>query len=173
MNLRNTILREHSKRQTVKIINYIGNNQQRFDELVKLFLGNEYRVTQRAAWPLSYCVQAHPNLIKKHLKKIILKMKNPVHAAVKRNTVRFLQDIDIPASLEGITADICFQMLNSNDEPIAVKVFSMTVIANICKSHPELRQELKLSIEEQLPYATTGFQNRANKILKKLSTAHQ
>jgi len=168
MNLRNTILQEHSKKHTVKIVNYIGNNQQRFDELIKLFLGNEYRVTQRAAWPLSYCVQAHPNLIRKHLKKIILNMKKSVHPAVKRNTVRFLQNMDIPENLQGITTDICFEMLNSKNEPIAVKVFSMTVLSNISKSHPGLSKELKLSIEAQLPYASTGFQNRANKILKKL-----
>ena len=170
MDLRSTILKEHSKRQTMKVVNYIGDNQHRFDELVKLFLGNEYRVTQGAAWPLSYCVQAHPALIKKHLRKIIQNMRKPVHVAVKRNTVRFLQDIEIPKNLHGITTDICFRMLNSKDEPVAVKVFSMTVLANICKEHTELKKELKLSVEAQLPYGSAGFLNRAKKILKQVAT---
>jgi len=168
MNLRETILAEHSKKQTLKIVKYIGNDQQRFDELMKLFLESEYRITQRAAWPVSYVAVAYPDLIKKHLRKIIVNLKSPVHDAVKRNTIRLLQFIELPVSLHGITAAICFQFLNDQEEPIAVKVFSMTVLNNLCKRHPELKKELKLSIEAQLPYASKGFQSRAKKIFKTL-----
>ena len=168
MNLRQEILKEHSKRQTIKIVNYVGSNQKRFDELMELFLGDEYRVTQRAAWAVSYCAIEHPDLINKHLKKIILNMNKPVHVAVKRNTVRLLQVVEIPKSLEGITVNTCFKLFNSNEEPIAVKVFSMTVLANLSEHHPELKKELKLLIEEQLPYSSAGFRNRALKILKSL-----
>ncbi len=170
MNLRDTILAEHSKKQMLKVVKHVGNNQQRFDELMKLFLASEYRVTQRAAWSVSYIATAHPNLIKKHLKKIIVNLKNPVHDAVKRNTVRLLQFIDLPVSLHGITAAICFKFLNDMKEPIAVKVFSMTVLSNICKQHPELSNELRLSIEAQLPYGSAGFVSRAKKVLKGLDT---
>jgi hypothetical protein len=168
MNLRNEILREHSKKQTMKIVRYVGSNQARFDELMVLFLGNEYRVTQRAAWAVSYCAITHPNLIQKHLKKILLNLKKPVHVAVKRNTIRLLQSIDIPKSLQGIAADICFQILNSKDEPIAIKAFSITVLANICKIHPELKPELQLSIETLLPYASPGILSRGRRMLNQL-----
>ena len=70
MNLRNEILKEHSKAQCKKIETWIGNNQHRFDELFYLFLNDQYRVVQRAAWPLSYCVIHHPQLIKKHFAKL-------------------------------------------------------------------------------------------------------
>ena len=50
MNLREEILKEHSKTQCNKIVNWIGNSQKRFNELFELFLNDEYRVTQRAAW---------------------------------------------------------------------------------------------------------------------------
>jgi len=53
MNLRSEILAEHSKAQAAKIVEWIGDSQQRFDELVKLFLHDEYKVMQRAGWPLS------------------------------------------------------------------------------------------------------------------------
>src|SRR5689334_8063342 len=99
MNLREAILQEHSKKQTLKIVNFVGNNQERFDELVNLFLGDEYRVTQRGAWAASYIAEAHPELMRKHLKKIILNLEKPVHGAVKRNTLRLLQFIELPSSL--------------------------------------------------------------------------
>jgi hypothetical protein len=168
VNLRDKILKEHSKKQTMKIVRYVGNNQSRFDELIKLFLGNEYRVTQRVAWAVSYCAIEHPNLIIKHLKKILLNLRNPVHRAVKRNTIRLLQDIDIPKHLKGDTAGICFQFFNSNEESIAVKTFSMTVLANICKDHPELKNELRFSVEALIPYGSSGIRSRAKKILKSI-----
>ncbi len=88
--------------------------------------------------------------------------------AVKRNTLKILQFVDIPEDLLGITADICFRLLNDGKEPIAVKVFAMTVIFNIVKKYPELNEELKISIEEQMPFASAGFKSRGNKILKAL-----
>lgn len=69
MILRETILAEHSKAQKNLIVEWVGNNQQRFDELVNLFLQDEYRVTQRAAWPLSFIAIDEPSLIKKTSKK--------------------------------------------------------------------------------------------------------
>ncbi len=168
MNLREEILREHSKAQTLKIVNYIGNDKERFAELMNLFLGNTYRVTQRAAWVVSNCAEAHPELIKPYLKRMLNYLSKPVHDAVKRNTIRTLQDIAIPKKLQGKATDICFQFLCSNDETIAVKVFSMTVLHNLSKEHPDLKNELRIAIEEQMPYASAGFKSRGKKILKAL-----
>ena len=128
MNLREVILKEHSKRQCSKIVSYISDHQQRFDKLAALFLHGEYRLAQRAAWPLSYCVAAHPHLVKKHLKKIIHNLKKPgIHNAVKRNTMRLLQEIDIPESMQGDLLDICFKYVADPKEAVAVKAFSLSI----------------------------------------------
>ena len=169
MNLREEILREHSKAQTLKIVKYIGNDKKRFAELMNLFLGNTYRVTQRAAWVMSNCAEEYPELIKPYLEKMLDNLYQPVHDAVKRNTVRTLQGITIPKKLQGKVADICFQFLCSKDETIAVKVFSMTVLYNLSKEHPDLKNELRMAIEEQMPYASAGFKSRGKKILKVLA----
>lgn len=100
MNLLEEILKAHSKQQYKKIVQRVGNFQQRFDELFNFFLNAEYRVTQRAAWPLGYCVETQPAFIKKHFKKLINNLRNPdLHNAIKRNTVRLLQYVDIPEKL--------------------------------------------------------------------------
>ncbi len=65
-------------------------------------------------------------------------------------------------------ADSCFTFLSDPKEPIAVKVFSMSVLANITKKQPELRDELRIVIEDQLPYSTPAFKSRGGKILKEL-----
>lgn len=167
MKLREEILKEHSKAQCAKIVNWVGSSRQRFDELFGLFLNDEYRVVQRAAWPVSYCVIAHPGFINKNCKKLINNLKKPnLHNAVKRNSIRLMQDIEIPVQYHGEIMDLCFNYLESPTEPLAVKVFSMTVLANLAKKYREIIPELKLLIEDQLPHQTTGFKSRANKIIK-------
>jgi hypothetical protein len=167
--IKDALLAEHSKAQCTKIVAYIGNNQIRFDELFKLFTSTEYRLVQRASWPVSYCVIAHPILIKKHWATLINNLSKPnTHEAVKRNTLRFLEDIEIPKKYHGQLMDYCFTFLNTPTEPIAVKCFAMTVLHNLAKIYPEICTELKVSIEELLPYASAGIKSRATKILKNL-----
>ena len=169
MNLRQEILKEHSKAQCTKVVNWVGNSQQRFDELFGLFLNEEYRITQRAAWPMSICVRANPIFIKKHWKKFIDNLKKPdLHDAVKRNSVRFLQTIEIPKKHQGALMNICFKFLESPTEALAIKVFSMSVLGNLAKLYPEIKPELKLLIEEQLPDQSAGFKSRAKKVLKQI-----
>ncbi|MBM2840584.1 MAG: hypothetical protein HW412_1112 [Bacteroidetes bacterium] len=51
------ILREHSKRQAVRIATWVGRDKKRFRQLIKLFLEGEYRVTQRSAWIVNSCIR--------------------------------------------------------------------------------------------------------------------
>lgn len=169
MKLREELLKEHSKPQCNKIVEWVGSSQQRFDELFNLFQHDEYRVVQRSAWPVSYCVSAHPNFIEKHLSQTIKNLAKPnIHDAVKRNTVRFLQNIEIPKKYHGEILNICFKYLESPTEPLAVKVFSMSVVGNLAKYYPEIIPELKLIIEDQIPNQTAGFRARARKVLKQM-----
>ncbi len=167
MNLREEILNEHSKAQCNKIVNWVGKDQNRFDELFQLFLEDEYRVVQRAAWPVSYCINEHHSFINKHWKGFIHNLhKANLHVAVKRNSIRLLQDIAIPEKYRGEIMDICFKYLESPSEALAVKVFSMTVLGNLAKNYPAIIPELRLILEDQLPHQTAGFKSRAQKVLK-------
>jgi radical SAM superfamily enzyme YgiQ (UPF0313 family) len=169
LKIKDYLLAEHSKAQCTKIVNYIGNNQQLFDELFSFFISNEYRVVQRAAWPVSYCVIAHPNLINKHWKTLIQNLNKPnIHEAVKRNTLRFLQEVTIPEKYHGQLMDYCFTYVNTPTEPIAVKCFGLSVLHNLSKIYPDIKPELKTTIENILPYTSAGIKSRAKKILKDL-----
>lgn len=167
MNLEATILAEHSKEQCNKIVEWVGYNQQRFNELFDLFLNSEYRVTQRAAWPLSYCVIKHPDLMKNNYEKLITNLQKPnLHDSIKRNTVRLLQAVPIPEKYEGSIMEICFKYLESPTEAVAIKAFSLTILGNLAKKYPEIIPEIKLLIEEQLPHQTAAFKQRAKVFMK-------
>jgi hypothetical protein len=169
MKLREQILKEHSKANCNAIVQWIGNSQQRFNQLFDLFLKDEYRVVQRAAWPLSYAVMAHPEFIKKHFSKLLKNLDKPdINNSVKRNTVRLMQDIQIPEKFHGQVMNICFDFISSPDEAVAVKAFALTVLENLSKKYPEIRSELKTIIEDRWDYETAAFRARGKKILKGL-----
>lgn len=80
--------------------------------------------------------------------------------------MRTLQFAQIPDAFHARALNVCFGLLTDPHESIAVKVFAMTVAAGIAKESPELKKELRIVIEDQLPYAGPGFRARARKVLK-------
>ncbi len=92
--------------------------------------------------------------------------KEKLHNAVKRNIVRFLQEIPIPQKQQGEVMDICFSFIADPREAVAVKAFSLTILENLSKQYPEILQELKVVIESRWNYETAAFHSRARKILK-------
>jgi len=168
MTLRDQILKEHTKANCNAIVKWISDSQKRFDELFKLFLSNEYRVAQRAAWPLSYAVVANPKFIQKHFGKLLKNLERPdLHPAVKRNTVRLLQGISIPEKFHGQVMNLCFDYVNSPGEAAAVKAFSLTILEKLAGQYPEIKTELKTVIEDRWQFESAAFRARARKILEK------
>lgn len=169
MNLREEILKEHSRPHALRIANYACESQKNFSELIQCFLDDEYRLAQRAAWSVSWAARKNPEMIALHIKELVsvLQRKN-VHNAVIRNSVRVLQDIDLPEEFHGEVMDACFRFLEKPFTPVAIKAFSLTTLFNLSKKYPEIKPELKLMIEDGWEHETAAFRSRAKKILLKL-----
>jgi len=171
MDLRNEILRENNREHTLKIADWISANAERVAALVQLFLQDEYRVVQRAAWIISYVAQQSPELIVPHLPAMVQRMDDAgIPVAVKRNVTRVLQFLPIPPALHGPVMNRCFELLTDPEETIAVRAFSMTVLANLAKEYPDIRNEIRLVLEDELQHQPSpGFASRAKKVLKMLA----
>lgn len=168
MDLRKQVLNADSKVEARAIVDSIGTNQAHFDALMQLFLYDEWRLGQRASWIVGMCAEAHPSLIMPHIEAMITKLRAPHHDAVRRNIVRTFQFIDLPEEWLGEVVDLCFQYLANPQEPIAVRVFSMTVLYQASLREPDLQYELCLIIEQHLPESSAGFRSRGRKILAQL-----
>ncbi len=170
MDLRAEILKEHSRVQSEKVAKWVGTDPERFAQLVHLFMTDEYRMVQRAAWIISVVAEKHAKLAVPHLDAMVGRMADAgVPVAVKRNVVRILQKLDVPEHLHGPVMNACFDLLADVNEAIAVRAFSMTVLANLAVQYPEIKPELKAIIEDSLELgASAGFTSRAKKVLKAL-----
>jgi hypothetical protein len=169
MDLEAELLREHSRKNAEKLARWVGEDRGRLKLLMKLFLTGEPRTAQLAAWVVAILAEGHPSLFRPYLEQMLSRMQEPgIHDAVKRCVVGIMQEMDIPERLLGMVANICFEQLSSADAPVAVKCFSMTVIARIAEKEPDLGRELQLVIEQQLPFASAGFKARAKETLRQL-----
>lgn len=166
MNIRQSLLTEHSKRQTMRIVEFIGEDTEKFKELAEAFFSNESVLAQRAAWAVSYCAELHPELIYPYLDKLLDQLeRRDVHDAVKRNVMRLLQYIEIPERLLGRVYSHCVDLVDDPDESIAARAFALTVAANIAGTEPDLRRELQLIVKKHLPCAPAALRKRAGRIL--------
>lgn len=172
MDLTRELMSGHGRRQADEIADFVGSNPAHFNELIEVYLAGPYRITQRAAWPVALCVQKHPDLVRPHLGKLLKFLRQPgIHNAVKRNTMRLLQHVAVPARYHGDVTSICFHYLQDRKEQVAIRAFAMTVVYGIIRNEPDLCKELKIILEDELPYASAAFVSRAGKILKAIDKA--
>jgi hypothetical protein len=160
--LKKIVLKENSRKQCDIIVDWVGGNQKRFDELFLLFTTEDYRLTQNSSWPISYCIDAHPEFLKKHFDKLVLQLQNPkVHNAVKRNSIRSLQNYPIPTKHKGAIMSLCFNFIEDVNEKAAVKAFSITVLQNLSKEFPEILPEIKMIVQARWATEGSAFRSRA------------
>jgi hypothetical protein len=172
MNIHEELLKEknHTKEQALKISEHACSSPKYFKELMQCFLSNEYRLAQRAAWSVSWAAQKKPEIIQPYIKDLIEQLsRKDVHNAVTRNSVRILQKIEIPKKFHADLMNNCFAFIESNTTPVAIKAFSLTTLFNLSKTYPEIKNELKLIIEERWNLETAAFKSRGKNILKKLN----
>lgn len=168
MDIRAKLLSVHSKECASLVANHVLGHPDEFGKLIQFMLKDEYRVAQRAAWPLGIVGSQRPEWLLPYFEDILRCLENPPHDAASRNIYRILQNLSIPEAYEGELLEFAMRDLQNPKTAIAIKVFSMTVAFNIASKYQDLLPELRLIIEENLPFGSAGYKSRAKKILAKI-----
>ena len=88
MSLIKDLNKEHSKDNTLKIVNYAKEDVERLNELMNISLKGKWHMVQRAACLVGLLAEK-TKLIDPYIPQLIKNLKREVtHNAVKRNTVR-------------------------------------------------------------------------------------
>ena len=169
MDVRNQLLVDNSQTNAMLIANYIGADKAKFADFMQLFLQTHYRVTQRASLVLNIITKQKFELVEPYLEQLILLLEPKTEVGVLRNIVRMLQFVNIPEELLGLAFEKCYHLVALRETPVAVKSFSISILFNICKKEPELKNEVADLVQMQLPGASAGLKNRSLKVLKGLA----
>lgn len=166
--LESLLLAEHSKAQTMRIVHWVGQDPAKLACLLDIFMGDQYRLTQRGAWAVRYVGEAQPELMAPWLPKLVEALARPnAHDAVKRNALNVFEALPIPSHLVEALADAVFPLLENPQEAVAIRCAAMTVLDKICQQVPELSPALLLQIEGMQTTGSAGLKSRAKRVYRK------
>ncbi|MEL6659562.1 MAG: hypothetical protein AAFY48_06290 [Bacteroidota bacterium] len=170
MDIKQALIREHSKATTHAITQYIGSRPERFEILMELYLGDDTVLAQRAAWVFSGVGEVYPHLLLPFLDQLLEQLEQAPHPALQRNFLRVVAEggVALSEDQEGLLVNSCFELMANPKIPVAIRVHAMQCIANLLEPYPELAIELKPLIEDGLEEGSAGFRSRGKKILKQI-----
>lgn len=142
MDIAKSLVKNRPVLEVQKIANHLIRHPEKIPDFLKIYLSENTKESQRAAWVLGIIGEEAPELVQPYLKKLLPVLEKPVHDGVKRGLLRALQFMELPEKLEVKILESCFALLQHSAEPPAIKAFSITVIARIAEKYPEIKSEL-------------------------------
>ncbi|MBM3405397.1 MAG: hypothetical protein FJY10_10980 [Bacteroidetes bacterium] len=166
------ILQMGSERAVADLaVEAIGTDPLRFHVMLDYCYLEKYPISMRAARVVQLCCEQHPELIIPHIQKVTQHMITSSIDGVKRNFLKIMDDFLDPEKLadQGLLLDTCFNWLINPREKPATRVHCIGLILKLSASEPDIRQELRASVErileDDLP---VSLRNVCLKTLKKL-----
>lgn len=170
MIVREQLLVANSRANADTVLSMVANDPECLVQLMVCFLSNEVRVAQRAAQVVGDQGRRDPESLKPWLKDLVDAIEHPVHQAIRRNGVRVFSEwtMALPKQLEGRLIQLCGEFIADREIDTAIAAFSMTFIANRADRYSQEANQLRRTLEDRLPDASSGFVSRARKVLKQL-----
>jgi len=109
IDIRKQLLVELSRFNSDYIAHEIGNDKERFAELMKLLLEEKDPIPPRAAWVAETIYSSHPELITPFIKKLVQALSGFTHPGSRRCVLKILSQCKIPEKLHGPLIDLCFE----------------------------------------------------------------
>lgn len=169
MDLRESFKIKFNKVTQNHVKHWVGNDKEKFDQLMKCFFDADEQIAWRAGWTASDIMLKHSDLAKPYLTKLVNTMKRPLQDGVRRNIFRVLQEVEIPEKMMSTTFQYAMQSISNPKDAVAIRCFALTTAMQICKKFPELIPELKQAINlYMMPDATPAIKSRIKRALKEL-----
>ncbi len=172
MNLESKLAGRNLKWNWDNIAKDLMRNPANIPELIQHAKKGEKIIIQNASAIIGKISDKKPALIAPFYIELIDHLStNPIDA-YKRCIMRIFQTENAPEEREGELFEIALNFLNSVEEAIAIKAFSLTSARRIAEKYPELAQEVlhitEIIVEEKLSAGMTNRGNKELQILRKL-----
>jgi len=169
MNIKEQLEVELSRWNVDYVSGFVGDDPDRFRELWNIMFPENYPTSPRAAWAIEIIIEKYPHLLDPYLVQLLVTLPGIQHDGIKRHMMKILTYREIPEKYLGKLIDLCFEWIERNDLPVAVKVHSMQVIFNTMPKYPELKDEFIAVLEDQMPKNSVGFKSRAGRLIAALN----
>ncbi|NUY79608.1 hypothetical protein HUK80_01775 [Flavobacterium sp. MAH-1] len=131
-------------------------------------LKGEQKIASRFLWLLGRIGMSNPNTLFVEL-PFLLDFCDQVNPIYKMSFANFWLIAGVPPENEGKAIDLSFKWLLSADTNVTIKSRSLSVLFKLTKKYPELKNELKFCLEDQMDKHSNEFRKKATKILLEIS----
>lgn len=141
-------------------------------EFIEFLSTNDERLRAKCCWVLQQITDDYPETLLPFSDTLIHLLPNYTSDAEKRFVMRYFNFQPLPKNEDELTQlmNFGFDWLMNPKEAIAQRAFAMTTLYRISDVVPEIKHELKVTIEAQTEFGSSGFKNRAKHILKMLNS---
>lgn len=152
----------------------IVQDEEEISRLVNAILEDRDEDTFYPSWLFCHVFDLKKSIIIPHLNTLIKFVPKTKHHGAVRSILRCIAEIEaihIEDELDNELLNLCYNCFEDLKVDIAIRVHAMQIIFNYCSKYPDLRNDFKQALELQLEQyeLSTGYKNRANKLLTKLN----
>ena len=137
-------------------VDYFLQNPKKINELVDVIVNEEkYPYPEYGSWILIHIQKANPLFVEPFQNKLIDVILKSSNQSVLRNCCNILQSISKTDYREAELLDRIIDFIKSNDNKVALQVYSLYCLIPFVKAYPELKTELsslvRLAVNERTP----------------------
>jgi len=159
---------EISKKRAELLVQNTSEPEKLAATLWDFVLLNKHPLSWRSMWFLEHLAAENRAVAQPYLNAIVKAFPSFKFDGQKRSAMKILLMFPVKYYDYEMMLNTAFDLLLSNDEPVAVRMFSMRLLFEIVKIEPELKGELKESITFIIPHAQKGLLSAARDVLKRL-----
>lgn len=132
-------------------------------------IDQEPKIATRFLWMLTGIAMQQPQKLHAVLPALFEKSKHITHVDMQASFANYWRFCGVPPENEAEAIELLFHWLQSAQTNVTIKSRALFVLSDLVDIYPDLKNELRLSIEDQLDKNTKDFRSRALKILEKLN----
>lgn len=166
------ILQIDSSRKVADIATFeILENPFEMKELVTIILQDVYPLSMRAARILYIIQPLNQSIVEPYMPELIERLPELKVEGARRGILRVLTEMlnETHENYFGLLLHYCFEVLLNPAEKIAIRALSADVLYIISKYYPDIRQELKVTLDQIMEYEKAALLAKARIILKKIA----
>jgi hypothetical protein len=152
------------------LVKDIGNDKEKFSEMLEIALLDKYPVSMRAARIIALCIEENPDLITNYFKRIAEALPGIKVDGVKRGFLKMLADTSISFDEEsaGFLTDIAFTWLEDSSQAIAIRYYCIEILQKVSLQYPEIGDELTVILKNMPEDISAGLQSKRLAVLNAL-----
>lgn len=143
--------------------------EQQHQQICLEILDMEAPLPYRISWVIDHVVRMDGNAFNSYLAALLSKRNKLSFPGYERNLSYILSQAQIPEAIESEVLELVFFWISDPETKVAVKAHALYTCENFCKKYPELKEEFRETILNELPKNTIAFSYRAKRILKRLN----